>query len=398
MVTKQRLLLTTSFILVILLPLVSLAQQVAMSSATHGQSGKPADSSVPMSDRDKAGLRGSVQAYVEESLYNEFSSSTTTEYRPDGNLLSQRSVYHDGSDWLQTWIYDSTGRLTNYAFGKSGDKPREITYEYDGSGRLLTIKNTDSREETRFQYDERGRKTSIKTFNPDKSDDTRAVGIGVSALAAAESGYGVPRGGTLTTVFDENDRPTELQILDANGGVVSRVVMAYGAGGQLLEEKSTMENPALLLFGNQPEMQEQLNPSQLAAFNKGMTTFLRGHGLFGKQYSYDSANRIREVHTTSFAVDQTTTTTYNEEGDISETREVSAMNPPVKAGRVFSIDDEGNLVPKEEDDAPVAAPEPPRESTVKYVYEYDGNKNWTKQTAIRPDSPPTVRLRRITYY
>jgi len=398
MATKQRLLLTTSFILVILLPLVSLAQQVAISSATHGQSGKLADSSVPMSDRDKAGLRGPVQAYVEESLYNEFSSSTTTEYRRDGNLLSQRSVYHDGSEWLQTWTYDTTGRLTNYAFGKSGDKPGETTYEYDDSGRLLTIKNADSGEKTRFQYDERGRKISIKTFNPDKSDDTRAVGIGVSALAAAESGYGVPRGGRLTTLFDENDRPSELQVHDANGSLVSRVVMIHGAGGQLLEEKSTMENPALLLFGNHPEMQQQLNPSQLAAFNKGMTTLLRGQGLFGKQYSYDSANRIREVHTKTFAVDQTITTAYNEEGDISETREVSVMNPALQAGRIFSIDDNGNLVPKNDDDAPVAAPEPSRESTVKYVYKYDGNKNWTKQTAIRPDSPPTVRLRTITYY
>jgi len=395
----QKLLLTTFLSLVFLSRFDSHAQLVTVPSPrTHAQAGIFADSSATMSDRDKAGLRGPVKECIEEATYNEFSTSTKTDYSADGNLLTQRTVNHDGSDWLQTWIYDSLGRLTKYTFGKSGDKPREITYEYDGSGRLLTIKNPDSREETRFQYDERGHKTSVKTFNPEKSEDTKAVGGDVSALAAAEFGYGVPRGGTLSTIFDKNDRPAELLIRDASGSLVSRVVRIYGANGQLLEEKSTMENPVLLLFADHPELLGQLDPSQLAAVNKGLTTFMRGQGLFGKRYSYDSGQRVREVHTRSFAFDQTTTTMYNEEGDISETREISTMNPYVPAGRVFSIDDDGNLVPENKEGTPVASPAPPRESKANYIYEYDSYSSWTKQTTIRPGSPPTVRARTITYY
>jgi len=355
-----------------------------------------------MSDREKAGLRGPVRECIEETTYNEFRYSTTTVYSADGRLLSRRNANPDGSEWVQTWTYDSAGRLTNTIFGKSGDTPKEIVYEYDGAGRVLTAKNPDLGEETRFSYDDDGRKTSVKTFDPSKKEDSKATGISAtmatSALDASEAGYGVPRGGTLTTVFDESDRPADLQVRDAQGTLVSSIRRIYGAKGELLEEKSTTENPALLLFGNHPEMREQMSPPQLAALNKGLTSLLRGQGLFGRKYSYDDEGRLQEVQIRTFAFDQTSTMTYNDRGDIADTREVTFRNPAAQGGRSFSIDDDGNLVPANADTTPQAAAEPPQDVNIKYIYEYDGRNNWTQQTTARQSSPPSVRRRTIIYY
>src|SRR6266480_2485577 len=69
--------------------------------------------SVHMSDREKAGLHGPVRTCVEETpLPDGKSHLTTTEYDPDGRLLTFRSTNSDGTKWIVTRTYDADGRLT----------------------------------------------------------------------------------------------------------------------------------------------------------------------------------------------------------------------------------------------------------------------------------------------
>jgi hypothetical protein len=53
-------------------------------------------------------------------------------------------------------------------------------------------------------------------------------------------------GGNITTIYDGNDQPTEAQIRDGEGRIVTRFVRAYDANGRILEEKQILENPALI--------------------------------------------------------------------------------------------------------------------------------------------------------
>src|SRR5712664_1497194 len=60
----------------------------------------------PVSDRQKAGLRGPARTCIEE--YNLPAGKkywTTTEYSPDGTLLTTRTRDPDGSEWLTTRTY-----------------------------------------------------------------------------------------------------------------------------------------------------------------------------------------------------------------------------------------------------------------------------------------------------
>jgi hypothetical protein len=69
-----------------------------------------------------------------------------------------------------------------------------------------------------------------------------------------------------------------------------------------------------------------------------------------------------------------------------------------RVGQSFSIDDDGNLVPSDPTSKPQAMLEFPKQSEVRYAYQYDSYNNWTEQTASRADTPPSVRRRKITYY
>jgi hypothetical protein len=55
-----------------------------------------------MSDREKAGLHGPVRTCVEETIFPDGKPHlTTTEYDPDGRLLTFRNPNSDGSEWVR---------------------------------------------------------------------------------------------------------------------------------------------------------------------------------------------------------------------------------------------------------------------------------------------------------
>jgi hypothetical protein len=368
-------------ILLLLLPLKAVSATPEFRSATPS-AGTPAAESVSegsdMSDRETAGLRGRVKVCVEESVYTPGRKfSTTTEFSLEGKLLTVRHDYGDGSESV-------------------------FTHSYDGAGRSLSIANDQNSDRTDFRYDEHGSMTRILSFDPKTIERYRNGATTASAWDSALDGFGVPMGGTVTILHDQNSRPIEAQVRGANGDLVTRIVRSYNAEGRVSEERPTLENAsALFLERMSPEERNQVSPTQVKAMNKAMATMSRGQREGGKVYSYDAQGRVTQLRETNFVFEKTTTILYNDQGDAVEVNTTFADNTAVPAGVSFSVDEEGNLTPSTVPDAkPERLPLPPPEE-VHYSYQYDSYGNWTQQTTTRgPGSgtPAGACQRTLIYY
>jgi hypothetical protein len=291
-------------------------------------------------DREKAGLRGTVKTCVEESVNPSAEFLISREYSPDGQLLAAR-LRQNGSEQV---IANDVG---------------------EGSG---------------FFQDEHGRKVAVKTFDPKTLQRGRAaLAMGVSLWDAALTGHGVPVGGKVRTTYNQDDQPTELQILDGEGQVLSRVVRTYDADGRIIEEKPICENPGPLFLKRFPAEQiDQMTPENIKLMSEELKTLLAGQAPAGTFYTYDTQGRVTKICERNMAFERTVTTAYNEKGDRAEER--------------ITVTD--NCVQP----VPFTLPEP---TEFRYEYEYDSYGNWIQQTAndlARPDVPSSVCQRKLTYY
>lgn len=283
-----------------------------------------------MPDREKAGLRGPVRTCVEETIYPGATNSDgtqiperkfwyTTEYDVDGRVTVIRTHNSDGSEWVTRYIYDTSGHLLKTAGGKEGEPSQETNYSYDGQGRQLNI--TDSRTPDNpitFHFDERGRKTKVQVSRPEDYRPNTAVAG--SPFQVADMAPNLPGGGGATTIYDEDDRPTEVQVRDAKGKLVSRALRTYDAQGRVGEEKQILDNPETMIpaealeqvleasGASREELREQL---------RGQLTKLMGGqaGPFSVVYSYDAQGRVNQMRRQIFNQEQVIETIYNEHGD-----------------------------------------------------------------------------------
>jgi YD repeat-containing protein len=149
------------------------------------QNAEPTAQPKNLSDRERDGLRGPVKTCV--------GGTTTTEYDPDGRMLSTHAVEPDGREWGSTQTYDSAGRLLRISSRNWDGSSTVQIYSYDEAGRLVGIADG-SGNRTDFHYDEQGRKMSVQSFAP-KPHEEGAVGVDLlsgSVFEAAQSGVGVP--------------------------------------------------------------------------------------------------------------------------------------------------------------------------------------------------------------
>src|SRR6266513_495679 len=368
------------------------------------QSLSSATRSTHMSDREKAGLRGPVRTCLEEIIYPTGKYLSTTEYSTDGRVLTIRTTQPDGSEWVTTNIYDTNGHLVKTVSGKLGEPGTEMRYDYDETGRLLTTTNiTEPGNRTNFHYDEQGRKTVVQNF------DARTLQRAQSSMysgspwdAAVGAGIGVPVGGKVTTIYDDNNQPTEAQIRDAEEHIVSRFVRTYDANGRMVEEKPIWENPILLMLDKFPdEERAQLSPEQIKQMNNEMGALLGGKAKAGTSYTYDAQNRITKMRERNMVFEKTTTILYNAQGDKAEERTTFTGNSVMPVGVPYSIDKDGTRVPSEPVAEVPASAGVPEDSEIHYTYQYDSYGNWTEQTVNHgsgPDEPINVHHRKLSYY
>lgn len=357
-----------------------------------------------MSDREKAGLRGAIRECIEKNDLPDGSKHlTASEYSPDGRLLVTRTTNPDGSEWVTSRTYDSDGRLSKVISGQAGETGSQSDYTYDQVGRLSSTTNGGGeRGRIDFHYDEQGRKTSVKSFDQKVLERAQNTASTLPPWdSAVECGIGVPIGGHITTIYDENDRPTEAQVHDPAGRLVSRFVRKYNENGQISEEKPFFENPALLLLDRFPiEQMAALTPAQISEFSNAMRTVMEGQAPAGTYYSYDTQGRVSKTRETNMMFEKTTTVIYNDHGDKAEERTTYADNSVIPTGVPHSIGEHGVLVPS----VPAVEPppsQPPQMTEVSYAYKYDSYGNWTQQTAAGVSSGSAwsrVRTRRLAYY
>jgi YD repeat-containing protein len=209
-----------------------------------------------------------------------------------------------------------------------------------------------------------------------------------------QSGYGLPESGSVTTLYNESDQATEVQIRDDKGSVVSRVIRTYGTNGQPSEEKQILENLAPMFLDRLPtEERAKFGPARIKAMNKGLITMMGGGG--GTSYTYDAQNRITETHLRILFFETVTTIAYNDHGDIAEERRTSISREPKRGS--FSIDENGDLIPTQEASETPGPPEPLPEET-HYTYQYDSYGNWTERTLTRSDGFSLATRRHLTCY
>jgi hypothetical protein len=362
------------------------------------QSRSPEENSAGMSDRVQAGLRGPVKSSTEESTYPNMTDAAgkaldvrferTTVYDPDGRILSTRSRNSDGSQWVTRYEYSNSAQLLRIASGIEGQVLAETTYSYDRQGRLERI-TTDSRSETPvfFRYDEHGGRTKVQTSRA--SDYRPNMATGGSPFEAADMAPNLPDGGTTTTIYDEHDRPTEVQVRDTNGELVNRALRTYDAEGQVSEEKQVYDN--LVTMFPPETRQKVLDDSGLSAdqlrheLHAQLMQLMKGQtGPYSVNYRYDSEGRLIHTARRIFNHEDEIYTTYNEHGNAES--EITRSTRP------------------EAENEPTAPGPPSSYSETRYSYQYDQQGNWTEKTVSYRSGPDaafqssTVIKRSLTYY
>jgi hypothetical protein len=176
-----------------------------------------------------------------------------------------------------------------------------------------------------------------------------------------EEGEGLNDGGSVTTRYNDNDQPIDIESLvrDAHGELLTKIVHNY-ENGRLVSE--TLAREALDFpkeFLEQPSG-EQLSEQQKRAMRAQMKELLSQHGLdsMERSYVYDNEGRVSHVTMQMGNLLLETSTTYNEHGD-------EAVTVRTQSGSLGQTDD-----PK------LAHPHSER-SEVRYFYQYGSHANWT---------------------
>jgi YD repeat-containing protein len=340
--------------------LVALAAPLCMA---QGPQNKPSVRPAP-SNREKAELRGPVKSCVEETTYPPATGSNRlpavpytgwleTDYDEEGHLLARLDRNSDGSMWTVRNTYDASGRLIKTTSGKEGGPSDATHYAYDEQGRLTSI-TTNGAPPVTFHYDEQGRKTKVQTS---RAEDYRTnVASAGSPFAAADIPPNLAGGGTATTKYDENDRPTEVEVRNAQGELVSRAVRVYDNQGNVKEEKQILDDPINILPA---EVRAQIasEPGQADALRAQLTKVMGGHeGFSSVGYTYDAQGRVVERAEQAFDQVERIETAYNEQGDVAGEKTLSTQ-----VG--------------EQDQTP-------QNPEARFAYHYDQHGNWTEKVAI----------------
>jgi YD repeat-containing protein len=363
--------------------LVILMVSILAVPLSMAQVGSPVENTPTMSDREQYGLRGPVKSCTEESTfsgvtdgdgktYPGFHSESTTEYDADGRTLATRSRSSDGSEWATLYSYGPSGRLLMTRSGIGGQSAAETTYSYDQQGRLENIIDANRPDSpVAYRYDEQGRKSQIQIFRA--SDYRPDVVAGGSPFEATGRVPNLPGGGSATTIYDEHDRATEIQVRDANGELVNRAVRTYDAQGHVMEEKQILDSPESMFPAEvRAKMLEEsgLSDDQLRQELRAQLTKLMGGqpGPYSVSYSYDDHGRVNHMNRRIFSQEQEIETTYNDHGD-------TASEVTRSAGSAAKTDPA----------TPVAGLPP--YSEVRYSYQYDQYGNWIEKAVSSRWSP-----------
>lgn len=333
------------------------------------------------------GLRGPVRECNEETDYSGASGERSSamrsrvrndfEFDPEG-LLVRRTVQNpDGSEWEARFSYDPSGLPLKTISGMKGSALKETANEYDGFGRIQrTTSSAKSLEAATYIHDERGRKKKVQVSR--REDYRPNLSFGGSPFEANDHAPNLPNGGTAATLYNEQDRPYEIEVRDEHGELVKRVTRTYDEKGNIEEETVILPDPTAILPAHLRERVLDQPGASLEDLRDQLSKIMAGQsGPYSVRYEYDVDGRVIKVHRRIFDREETVETSYNDRGD--ESREVTC-------GKV------GNDVHEETSYC----------ETV-YSYRYDSYGNWTEKTLSHRLSPGdtfkvnSITMRTLTY-
>jgi YD repeat-containing protein len=280
------------------------------------------------------------------------------------------------------FLYDDKGRLAevNATVGASAHWTTE--YSYDAAGRLERAVAAHGSESARTitvcAYDASGRKQKTEFLPTEPSDIPMTCGVDGS-----EIGYGVPGAATITTMYDERERPVEAVFHDATHALLRTVTFTRDTTGRVVTEDARMAPAGPYHFKDGPD---DISPDDRAQFAAMIGAAL---GSIITTFTYDSDGQLierrRRMGTLS---DQSTTFTYDHHGN-------SVHERTERRDREMRLDENGGM-------QTITDSVRTHESRVEYTYDSVGN--WTERVVwARFDSHPefqrtNVERRTIEYH
>jgi hypothetical protein len=239
---------------------------------------------------------------------------------------------------------------------------KQTFYLYDDAGRLASVRDESTPDATIvFSYDEGGRKTKTSVCRPE--DYRPNTAIAGSPFEAADHAPNLPGGGTATTLYDEQDRPTEVQVRNKTGEVVNRAVRTYDAQGHVAEEQQILDKPELLFppehIAKMIEESGVPEAELMQELRTKLTDFMSGQpGPSSISYRYDTQGR--RIHTSRrfFNRYDEIDTTYDDHGDVES--EIERSTRPDSSPSFYEV---------------------------LHSYTYDQHGNWTEQQSSHRSSP-----------
>jgi YD repeat-containing protein len=319
------------------------------------------------------------------SLIPGWQSWYKTEYDIDGRFIATRSRNSDGSEWETRYAYNEAGQLIQTAWGNVGKPTAETVYSYNGGGRLMSIADSRTPDNpVRFVYDERGKRTKVQVSRP--GDYRPNVAVAGSPFQVADSAPNLAGGGSATTLYDDQDRPYEIQIRDAQGELMSRAVRSYDDKGNVIEEKQILENPETIIPAEMRAQILESSGSSLEELRAHLTNLMGGQaGPFSIVYSYNARGLVEQTTRRIFNREDRIETTYNGHGDnvteITRTVEIKLRT-----------------------EQSMSQPGLPSYSEGRCSYQYDNHGNWIEKIVSYRSSPggafesSGAFLRTLTYF
>ena len=339
-------------------------------------------------DREKHGLRGSVESVLVETASYEDPAGQITEkpwlsqtltFNQDGWLTQQTYRNPDGSESRTVSDYSDSGKLlATRGYEPSGDLISEVRYVYDSEDRLVAEQHItpDGKVTTPTTYTYDVGAGKVKIEEPDYSGNADLmVGIeGVMTINADE----VKR---IETRYDDRNEAVEVKVFNRAGSLIGRVEITRDKQGNPLEETqyagdSGPFNPYSAGSCSTEEM-ESLTEEQKAELAAQLAQlFPSGMAMSKHSHKYDVEGRLIESKLTMMGmVVNHQTFSYDEAGNKSEE---------------VSYNEDGTLGRK-----------------VIFTRDYDEHGNWTKEIVstvsnwdaeFGVSTPAHLTRRTITYY
>ncbi|HEX4997870.1 MAG TPA: hypothetical protein VFY29_06570 [Terriglobia bacterium] len=248
----------------------------------------------------KHDLRGDVQTLRSElsewdsdaEVWKQPLRVTHQQFRADGQVRETVDQVAESVS-RTTYSYDDAGRLSEIQ-SRANDWSTRTIIEYDDRGRPVRMASPDAAEggSTVWRYDADGRKTKVESVPA--HDPGGSV---VFPVEGAEQAYGAPGAATITTLFDEQDRPSEALFHDREGQLILRLALIWDEAGRLVSEESCMAGS--LPFASDGQLEHVPEGVRAALDDAFRRLFLETAIMSRATYRYDSlGRRIERISST----------------------------------------------------------------------------------------------------